>query len=214
MQSRIHKIPNSNNAFYFECYHNQQGFIKEIIVERFDANKMAWEPITFTLEPNMSNAMGIYKFNGPTPNITLHVQQGNDYYIQTSKIRYSCKANQASNYYIKEDYANSVFKEMFHAAHKQRLAKDSSCCFSFFYSCFIKTEVNENWGINDILKHAMQNNNRSQKICIDLGWLDADGKLTEKGKTLQKACTPPINKITDVKEEFFADMKIMGKLKY
>jgi len=189
MFNRVHKIHNSN-ALYFEPNFDQNNFLQGMVVEYFDSITANWNPVKFTLKEDISHAFGIYTFNSPSgSNIKLTVQNQKDIYVVFPKNTYECLANKAL-YYTKEEYANSVYKKMFHAAHKQKVANDKTGCFSFFYSCFIKTEVKEDWDIEKILDHAIKNKNRSRDICVSLGWMDIHGNLINKGIAIQNVCKP------------------------
>lgn len=71
-------------------------------------------------------------------------------------------------------------KEMFLSKHQELFNKDKKWFFSLF-SGFRKTEVNKDWSIEQIFAHSGKFNNRSRKICIQLGWMRSNGTLTEGG---------------------------------
>ncbi len=191
MIKRIHKDPNSSKAFYFEIEYDL-NLIKKVNVEFFSEEEAQWKPITFTLNPNLSNGLGIYEFFSPVgsylkllihpgPNLTLLNKKD-------SKILYNFLDKDSQITQSKSEYCRAVFEKKFHDTHSLKLENDQSGCFSFFYSCFIKTKVKPHWNLTRILNHASHDDNRSRQICKSLGWMNADGSFTEKGLILQDSC--------------------------
>ena len=75
MYSRINEVGNSN-AFYFALSY-EGSLIQKIVVEFFDPKNASWSPIIFKLQPNISNGLGIYTFDGPSgSNIKLRCKMG------------------------------------------------------------------------------------------------------------------------------------------
>ena len=81
---------------------------------------------------------------------------------------YPCLARNAL--FVPKNNMQMLFIKMFHDAHAVRFEDDRTGCFHFLFM-LIKTEVKDNWNIEQILDHAMKSNNRSRKICAGL-WLD------------------------------------------
>jgi len=48
-----------------------------------------------------------------------------------------------------------------------------------FFQCFRSTELTGSETLAEILKHAAKENNRSRKVCVDLGWMNEDGTITK-----------------------------------
>lgn len=68
-----------------------------------------------------------------------------------------------------------------------------------FFGVLRKTSVKSNWDLSQIIQHAKNENNRSRRACISLGWLDKDGRLSvdapkEVQDTYNKCIEPPTPK--------------------
>ncbi len=68
----------------------------------------------------------------------------------------------------------------FIALHKQKFQSDKA---EFFIR---KTEVKADWSLGQILQHAMSYDNRSRRVCEDLGWLNRDGTVKETAPDIVK----------------------------
>lgn len=76
-------------------------------------------------------------------------------------------------------------KECFLKAHSEVLSHDKASIFGSFK----QTNVRENANLKDILEHAMKENNRSRLVCIELGWLNKNGDITDDAPDIVKQCT-------------------------
>lgn len=67
-------------------------------------------------------------------------------------------------------------RQLFLATHNQLFSKDKAG----FFGKLRRTKVSENDSLGEILERAKDKNNRSRKVCIELGWMNKDGTLSAK----------------------------------
>lgn len=70
---------------------------------------------------------------------------------------------------INNELSESAAVTAFLAAHEQKLQSDKQ---SFFIR---RTFVKKDWSLEQILQHAISDDNRSRSVCEQLGWLNKDG---------------------------------------
>lgn len=67
------------------------------------------------------------------------------------------------------DIANMISEKVFWDAYNAQYASET----------FKIRKLPENASITEIITHAARDNNRSRKICVGLGWMNAEGKINE-----------------------------------
>jgi hypothetical protein len=88
--------------------------------------------------------------------------------------------------YLQVKAVNNAVNEFFKNYTKLLTAESK-----FGQSIFRKTYVQKDWGLREILEHAMQSNNRSRRVCVTLGWLDKEGKIPNSApQIIKKQFTP------------------------
>lgn len=67
-------------------------------------------------------------------------------------------------------------RQQFLKKHEKVFNQDRNRFYRFF-SCLRSTKVHPGLDLKAILKHAKERNNRSRDVCVELGWLKADGSF-------------------------------------
>jgi len=84
---------------------------------------------------------------------------------------------------MKEHYKNKskivepIIQRLFNYSHKTAYDK----------KYFSKTSLPENANVEDMITHAAKDDNRSRKVCVDLGLMDAEGKLIHANRFTREA---------------------------
>lgn len=87
-------------------------------------------------------------------------------------------ANKPSNF--AKGRVDTIRREFFQR-HDQAFLDDGNLFCGLYRP---KTEVRNDWTMQQILTHAQNKSNRSRKICFDMGLMDEKGVLTDRGKNI------------------------------
>jgi hypothetical protein len=88
------------------------------------------------------------------------------------------------------DESEKTLKKQFTTAHETLFKKQKSefgaCLRNSIYFNRDQKKLVYTDDLVNILAHAVNNNNRSRQVCINLGWLDKNGKLNDSNMKLPK----------------------------
>jgi hypothetical protein len=99
------------------------------------------------------------------------------------------------------DESEKTLKKQFTTAHKTLFKKQKSefgaCLRNSIYFNRDQKKLVYTDDLVNILAHAVNNNNRSRQVCINLGWLDKNGKLNDSNMKLPKVIKQLYLKVTN-----------------
>ena len=80
--------------------------------------------------------------------------------------------------YVKQQALEKLKKEAkdsFTIRHDELFKEAKSGFFGFFRN----TKLNPDWSLKEIIEHGMAYDNRTRQVCVEMGWLNKTGDLSE-----------------------------------
>lgn len=185
--------PNSADAYYIKIAKDKMS----IEVQHYDVTLGKWTNIQFNLQQRMPQNFVFASdqaYHGNPLRILLSYFNQSDIPLVTimflSPDKKTVKKSLCFNEMnlIKQSpqgYSLTVQEERFFSANINQLNADKTKYFGMF-ARFRSTKVYPEWKLNDMYQHAQTENNRSRKLCVSLGWMHADGQLTQLGTDLKQ----------------------------